>query len=643
MAKSSLITVVNYRSRQARVIKELVDALETTTGHHHDGTNSRSVTATVTLDGAYDSGGVGAGRAITVNDGAVTMTKTDAGTENVLEVSASPSAGAAGSPLRVINGTNSTGAGISFANAGSGADILGTSSTWSVTAAGLGSFTNVALLEGTVPGGTVVYVARDNTGDLTLNALAGKAVNIAVAGTDVVAVASTGLTITGNLTVSGTFGISGNWDVAATLTADELILDTDGVAPAGTNAYVVSDNVGDLTVNALTGKTFNIAVNSTDEYTFSATIADFLGNAIDNAGYVILNAATAPAGTEVYLVNDNTGDLTLNALNTKSVHIAIASTDEYSFSATALALATNNLTLSTGNVTFSGAGFVDLGATGYLIAGTAANATGKIRLANNTWISAENAAGAGNVNMISVNASDLVAFGANLAALTMGATLSFAAQSISGTTGNVTLTGAGYLSIGANPSGTGYVRLSNAVAISWRNAANGADITALTVNASDDVALGADLQMGANVIYGDTASGGNLVLHSTLHATKGFIGIPTGHEGLKIGGTVDRATIVGDNVLHIFNGAAAPSGTLANGISLYSEAGECKVLDAAGNSTTLSPHTSDGDYVIHSYSVKKDETVTIHVEKLLKALATTPELRRFVVVNRGQAARPLPV
>ena len=41
---------------------------------------------------------------------------------------------------------------------------------------------------------------------------------------------------------------------------------------------------------------------------------DMGGFDIDNAGFLILNAATAPVGTEVYAVNDNTGDLTLTAV-----------------------------------------------------------------------------------------------------------------------------------------------------------------------------------------------------------------------------------------------------------------------------------------------------------------------------------------
>jgi len=214
---------------------------------------------------------------------------------------------------------------------------------------------------------------------------------------------------------------------------------------------------------------------------------------------------------------------------------------------------------------------------------------------------------------------------------------------------DLTLQGAGYLTIGAtgyaaigtNPAGAGAVRLANAAIIGWRNAANDGDISALAVNAADDIDVGADLQMQGNTVYGNDAEDGNLVLSSTLHATKGFVGIPTGEEGLKIGGTADRAGAVGDNALHIFNGAAAPAGTLANGVSFYSEAGEAKVLDAAGNSTTLSPHTADGDYVIHSFSNVKGETVTIHLEKLVKALvAKDASLAKFVEVGAGHVKKP---
>ena len=733
MAQSSLITA-GYSRKILRAVKELVEALDTATGHSHNGTNSASLTATGnTLDGAYDQGGVGAGRAITVNDGAVTMTKNDAGIENVLELSASPSAGAAGAALAIICGANSTGAGITFANSGSGNDIAGTSSLWSVTAAGVATFPgasigDITLTNDTAPAGTVCYIVRDNTGDTTINALTGKSVNLAVAGTDVVTVAGalvtiaqattislaltvsaggaaiTGnSTITGDLTVTGALTFGGNWTVGATLTVDELILDTDGVAPAGTNAYVVSDNTGDLTVNALTGKTFNVAVNGVDEYTFSATILDMLANALDNCGYIILNAATAPAATEVYAVNDNTGDLTLNALAGKTINFAVAGVDEVAFGATlfvfndasndrdlrvetngmayaiysdggkdALVLGSNTDTSVVDQlITISRAARTATAATNYydlaiqpagavtVPAGVTAvvaslmvqepniTATGTVTDAATLYISGEpTEGGTGNYGLMVAASIGLIAdakdfvIGAgrdvqirwstadadnHALAVGLGASLAIhlcQAADIA-TDWNVAAASNPTLYVhGATTPATEYVALStdetdahlNAVGANWAIEIGGT--AELTITASA-------VNLAANTLQGGTASAGDLVLQSTSHATKGFVTIATTEPGLVVGGTgasVDRVTNDGTNAIHLFNGTA-PVGAMTNGITLYSSGGEFYAMDAAGNATLNSPHSDDGDYIIYSYSVKKDQTVVIHLEKMMKVLA----------------------
>lgn len=124
-----------------------------------------------TLDGAYDQGGVGAGRTINATDGAVVIQNTEADTTNILEITKSPSAGAAGAGILVTVGANATGAGISFANSGTGADISGTSATWTVSKAGLGTFANLTC-SGTITGGTFVGALSSPTisGDVTATA-----------------------------------------------------------------------------------------------------------------------------------------------------------------------------------------------------------------------------------------------------------------------------------------------------------------------------------------------------------------------------------------------------------------------------------------------------------------------------------------
>ncbi len=151
------------------------------------------------------------------------------------------------------------------------------------------------------------------------------------------------------------------------------------------------------------------------------------------------------------------------------------------------------------------------------------------------------------------------------------------------------------------------------------------------------------LNLADSIVYGSAASGGDLVLHSTSHGTKGCVTLATGHLGLKVGGTADRAGTAVTNVIAIFNGTPPDNAQLlANGIELFSAAGELKVADAAGNQTTLSPHTPDGDYIIHSTSGVKNRTITIHLEKLVKALINKdPSLAKFVEDFDGYEPTPL--
>ncbi|GAG00701.1 unnamed protein product, partial [marine sediment metagenome] len=100
--------------------------------------------------------------------------------------------------------------------------------------------------------------------------------------------------------------------------------------------YIVHDNSGDLTVNAKSGKAINLAIDGADEFAFGAATLDMHGNALDNCGSIILNTDSQPAGTQVYLVHDNSGDLTLNALTNKVINFAIAGTDEMQLSGSEL-------------------------------------------------------------------------------------------------------------------------------------------------------------------------------------------------------------------------------------------------------------------------------------------------------------------
>ena len=76
-----------------------------------------------TLDSSYDGGGSGAGRTITADANAVAVTSSAADNNNLFELTKSPAGSQSGDGLLVTMGANTTGAGISVAQSGSGPSI----------------------------------------------------------------------------------------------------------------------------------------------------------------------------------------------------------------------------------------------------------------------------------------------------------------------------------------------------------------------------------------------------------------------------------------------------------------------------------------------------------------------------------------
>jgi hypothetical protein len=172
-------------------------------------------------------------------------------------------------------------------------------------------------------------------------------------------------------------------------------------------------------------------------------------------------------------------------------------------------------------------------------------------------------------------------------------------------------TGAGVLTLNPTTS-TNLLRASDGtIATMTRNAVAGWDWYIGNTALGSGVAGTGSLELRPNVASVEFAilQAGTTNVKFAVNATLG---------NTQIGGTADHGTTVGTNVLSIFDGAA-PAGTLANGISLYSTSGECRVMDAAGNATLLSPHDSEGDWIFDSTDVDGKRLV-IHMEKFMKAL-----------------------
>ncbi len=167
----------------------------------------------VTLDGAYDYGGAGAGRAITVDSGAVALTNNAANNNGVLTIGKSPAGAQSGDGIVVTMGAQASGAGISFVNAGSGNDITGTGGLWGITNAGVATFASLAGLTSgvTINGGTINLNASSNNATNINTGTSNGSVTVG-GGTGTVAVNSSSWDITTAGAVSGftTLGMSGD-------------------------------------------------------------------------------------------------------------------------------------------------------------------------------------------------------------------------------------------------------------------------------------------------------------------------------------------------------------------------------------------------------------------------------------------------
>lgn len=155
-------------------------------------------------------------------------------------------------------------------------------------------------------------------------------------------------------------------------------------------------------------------------------------------------------------------------------------------SSTYLALAGGTLTGALTGTTMTGT--VLTGTTAVRAGATPWASSGQVRLPSLGQINWRNAADSGDIGGFSSNASDQVQIGSDL----VGSSDSFR------NLGSSTIRWANVLSIigtfgGNNPASAGALRMPNATSIVWRNAANSGNVTALTVNASDQLSIGADL------------------------------------------------------------------------------------------------------------------------------------------------------
>lgn len=205
------------------------------------GTLSFAAGSGVTLDGAYDQGGAGVGRTITVDQGAVQLNGSHA-TNNTF----------------FINKTAGTGHGMQITNAGTGKDINGTSDLWGFDKTGAGTFTGF-----TSSGATVnINVNSNFTANINTGTSTG-AVSIG-GGSNTVAVNSSSWDITTAGAMSGFTSLSLSDDI--TLANGKAVKSSTTTAQTvKMQAYDVDNTTYRDAITLTNGDTVAVAIGSNNE------------------------------------------------------------------------------------------------------------------------------------------------------------------------------------------------------------------------------------------------------------------------------------------------------------------------------------------------------------------------------------------
>ncbi len=134
-------------------------------------------------------------------------------------------------------------------------------------------------------------------------------------------------------------------------TNDSLTFTSDDASPpAGTVDSIFRDSTGDMNLNVVSGKTFNVQVAGTDEYNFSNLALVMNGNNITGLGTALTAAAgltvTATAA-DLALVTSSSGNITMAPASTGAIQITSGVTTGTGTSA-GISLAANSLTTGVG-------------------------------------------------------------------------------------------------------------------------------------------------------------------------------------------------------------------------------------------------------------------------------------------------------
>jgi hypothetical protein len=269
-----------------------------------------------TLDDAYDQGGVGAGRTITVDQGAVQLDGSHATNDTFF-----------------VNKTAGTGDAIQVTNAGTGNDVTGTSSTWSVTKTGAATFTGlVSSGAASSVNASSNFATSINTGTSTGTVLVGSGLNsvgVDSSSWDITTVGAasvfTSLSLSDDITMANGKGVKGSTTTGETVAIQAYDVDNTTYR----NAILVTN--GDSPAIAIGTNNETLAINTAD-WDISTTGAITGAGAITADGTLTINAATAvtlysnEAVTVGHATNGAADDLTIGLTGATDSSVIVSST-----------------------------------------------------------------------------------------------------------------------------------------------------------------------------------------------------------------------------------------------------------------------------------------------------------------------------
>lgn len=588
--------------------------------YYYDGTGWRDLTASATgvanLDEAYDAAGAGAGYAIDVDSGPVTLSNNDDDIGYLLYISQAPATGAAAGGLSVALSATSTGYGIGIANSGSGSDIVAGGGAFTVSKTAAVSALSVAATTGTFTNLYQTQIAAAASGNTNLNIDAG----LLGSGQIILGASSTGKITTDNavelfgntaignstsdeLTFAGKFVSNLTMDDDTT-DSPSLILRDAGEATCtitklnGANANTtITTSSATAKVQILTGNlkvgdgTETVTLNGDDGYitgTLEVASTTKLAGTLTTAGITAVGTVsvndTASTNTTSIGAGTTTGTITIGGTGTQAIDVGAG--------AGAKAVTIGSVTGASATTILSGSGNLAINSAAALAA--------------TTTIGGNSATGTVTLGGTGTQAID-VGTGAGIKTVTVGSTNTSSATTIQSGTGKLALTSTGTggdaMSLGTSAGGMDFTIAGAAADEDMDFLTNSSFNFTSTEAVANQFYLQANGVVAGNAVNIVTANGA--IALAAAGAANGNVSITAGHDITVNPGAAAGIVNIGTNTHGNFinigtDNTAADAIAIGSALDTSSLAGISVTVGSTGTTSTTILQSGSGAVSINA-------------------------------------------